>query len=88
MLKSIRLRNFKCFKDSGDINLKPLTIFCGTNSSGKTTILQSLLMFKQTFESNVPYRNIILNGRFTHLGSFENIIYNQKLKDEFYKKIH
>jgi len=84
MLKSIRLRNFKCFKDSGYINLSPLTLFCGTNSSGKTTLLQSILMLKQSFESNIPFRNIILNGRFTHLGSFENVIHEQNIDNEFF----
>jgi len=82
MLKSIRLRNFKCFEDSKDLELSPLTVFCGTNSSGKTTIIQSLLMLKQTFEGNIPYRNFLLNGRFVHLGSFKDVIYNHRINDE------
>lgn len=50
MLKSLRLTNFKAYKDSGVIPLKPLTILIGANNSGKSTILQALLMLKQSTE--------------------------------------
>lgn len=77
MIKTIQLKNFKGFKDTGKIDLKPLTVLCGTNSSGKSTIIQSILMLKQTFESQSPYRTILLNGEFVHLGSFDDLIYNK-----------
>jgi len=83
MLKSIRLQNFKCFEDSNRIDLEPINVFCGTNSSGKTTIIQSLLLLKQSFEYQTPYQNIILNGRWVHLGAFRDIIYKHKEDDEF-----
>ena len=47
MLRKIGLQNFKCWKEL-DIDLAPITLFFGANSSGKTAILQSLLMLKQT----------------------------------------
>jgi predicted ATPase len=82
MLKSIRLKNFKCFQDSGKIELNPLTILCGTNSCGKTTIIQSMLFLKQSFENIIPNKNFILNGRFTRLGSFKDAVYNHILNNE------
>ncbi len=51
MLASLRLQSFKCFKETGNIDIKPITIFIGTNNSGKNNILQPLLMLKQTLES-------------------------------------
>lgn len=77
MLENIRIKNFKAFQDSGQIDLKPLTILCGTNSCGKTTIIQSILLLKQTIESQNLYNTVLLNGRYTHLGSIEDIIFNK-----------
>ncbi len=47
MLRRIGLSNFKCWKEL-DIELAPITLLFGVNSSGKSAILQSLLMLKQT----------------------------------------
>jgi hypothetical protein len=52
MLDTLRFQNFKSWRDTGDIRIAPITGFFGTNSSGKSSILQFLLMLKQTVESN------------------------------------
>jgi predicted ATPase len=52
MLTQLRIQNFKAWQDTGDIRLAPLTVFFGTNSSGKTSLLQFLLMLKQTVQSH------------------------------------
>jgi hypothetical protein len=62
MFTQLRIQNFKSWADTGEFRMAPLTGFFGTNSSGKTAILQFLLMLKQTVESSD--RNRIL-----HLGS-------------------
>ena len=66
MLTKLRLRNFKAWKDSGDIRLAPLTVLFGTNSAGKTSIPQLLLLLKQTAESPDRQRALQLgdNRRF------------------------
>jgi predicted ATPase len=51
MIKRLRIKNFKSWKDTGNLEIAPLTGFFGANSSGKTSILQILLMLKQTVES-------------------------------------
>lgn len=81
MIKEISLNNFKAFKKLGCLNIKPVTILCGTNSCGKSSVLQSILTFRQTFESQNPSQTLLLNGRFTHLGAFENIIYDKNIKN-------
>jgi predicted ATPase len=45
------LSNFKGWKETGVIRLAPITVFFGTNSSGKTSLLQAILLLKQTAES-------------------------------------
>jgi predicted ATPase len=62
--------------------IKPITILCGTNSCGKSSILQSLLLIKQTLESKSLNQNLLLNGRFIHLGTFENIIFEKDLENK------
>jgi len=52
MLTRLRLENFKAWEDTGDVALKPITGFFGTNSSGKSSLIQSLLLLKQTAESS------------------------------------
>ena len=51
MFTEMRVRNFKSWEDSGLIRLAPVTGLFGTNSSGKTSLLQALLLLKQTTES-------------------------------------
>ncbi len=77
MINKINLENFKGFKDLKNVKLKPITILAGTNSCGKSSILQSILLLKQTIESKALNQTLLLNGRFVHLGNFENIIHGK-----------
>lgn len=52
MLKTLRIQNFKGWKDTGEIKFAPITLFFGANSSGKSSIGQFLMMLKQTVESS------------------------------------
>lgn len=47
-MKTIRIKNLRNIKDSGDLVLRPITIFVGANSSGKSTCLRTFPMLKQT----------------------------------------
>lgn len=80
MLHTIELKNFKGFHTLDKLPIKPITILAGTNSCGKSSILQSILLLKQTIESKNPNQTLLLNGRFVHLGTFENIIYGKDNK--------
>jgi predicted ATPase len=59
MITNMQMVNFKSWRDTGELKLAPLTGFFGTNSSGKSSLLQMLLLLKQTMESND--RNLVLN---------------------------
>ena len=52
MLEKLRIQNFKFWQETGDIAFDSPTGFFGTNSSGKSSILQFRLMLKQTVESS------------------------------------
>lgn len=49
MITGIELENIRIFKGKGwDFPLRPMTVFCGTNSVGKSTIIKSLLLLQQS----------------------------------------
>ena len=77
MLRQLRIKNFKGWQDTGEIRLAPITVFFGANSAGKTSILQFLLMLKQTAES--PDRRRVLHlgdsYSFVELGNFSDITF-------------
>jgi predicted ATPase len=78
MLETLRIQNFKSWKDTGTIQFGALTGFFGTNSSGKTSILQFLLMLKQTVESSDRSRILDLGDEnsYVDLGTMQDIIHN------------
>ena len=47
-MDAIRLKNFRCFEDTGLIPIKPLTFLVGSNSSGKSSLLKFFPLLKQT----------------------------------------
>jgi len=59
MFTNLKLKNFKAWRDSDEIPLKPVTLLLGSNSTGKSSLIQSLLLLKQTVTS--PDRSIHLN---------------------------
>ena len=63
MLNSIELKNFKCFSEL-HIDLAGLNIFSGLNGMGKSTVIQSLLLFKQTQEQGTNLNQFFLNGNY------------------------
>jgi predicted ATPase len=78
-LLSMRLENFKSWKDTGAITLRPLTAFFGVNSSGKSSLLQALLLLKQTTESRdvrTPLRTKVDKEGYVDLGSISNLIHH------------
>lgn len=79
MLTSLSLRNFKSWANSGELRLAPITGLFGTNSSGKSSILQLLLLLKQTIESSDPRPALDLGtdgrGGLVNLGTFQDVIF-------------
>lgn len=87
MLDEIRIRNFKCLRDTGVLKIRPLTILIGPNSSGKSSLIQFLLMIRQTLASRDYESPLIFNGPCIQLESYRNIIWRndpeQNLAFEF-----
>ena len=77
MLKSWLIQNFKPILDSGELTLAPVTVLAGRNSSGKSSLIQSILMIAQTLSSRILDRALLPNGPIVQLGTFEDILSEQ-----------
>lgn len=78
MITKVSAQNFKSWKDTGEINLAPITGLFGSNSSGKTSILQLVLMLKQTAESEDRTQVLHLGDKssLVELGTFRDVLFN------------
>ncbi|MFB6324609.1 DUF3696 domain-containing protein [Pantoea deleyi] len=73
MLNELFIKNFKSIEMQKPIKLNPFSILCGSNSSGKSSLIQSILMLSQSFSNRYQEDSITLNGPLVRLGSFEDI---------------
>lgn len=81
MIKSIRIKNFKSLRDTGNLDIKPITLLIGPNSSGKSSLIQFIILLKQTADSRLIESPILLNGDYIELESYKNIIYKHDTKN-------
>ena len=84
MITHIRMKNFKSWKDSGEVKLAPLTGFFGTNSSGKSSLLQMLLLLKQTTEQKDAEEVIFFGDEtsYVNLGDFREVIHGHNVEEK------
>jgi len=87
MLEVLKIENFKAFRRL-EVSLRPLTLLAGVNGVGKSTVIQSLLLLRQSYASwprlegemarvflNVPQLfPLVLNGNLIQLGSFQDVL--------------
>jgi len=71
MISKWGVKNFKSILEA-DLDLAPLTIFTGVNSSGKSSFLHSIAMLKQSVDSDKK-DGYVLTGNLVGLGDFEHI---------------
>ena len=82
ILTSICLRNFKCFRDV-EIEISGLTILAGLNGMGKSSVIQALLLLRQSFGfQNRGNRRLKLNGEFAELGTGADVFFDLADDDE------
>jgi len=74
MINSWGVTNFKTAQSVTPLQLAPITVFAGANNSGKSTLIQSILMIAQTIQSRFSASPIVLNGHIIRLGKFSDIL--------------
>lgn len=83
MIKGFKIENYKAFENAY-IDIKPITILLGANSIGKSSLMQLILLLKQTLNTKSEYKSALkLNGEFINLGEPENIFRNFQTDKDF-----
>lgn len=82
MLEKLRIRGFKGWQDTRSIELAPITVLFGGNSSGKSSIGQFLVMLKQTIQQPDRKTVLYLDGEKSsvNLGTPMDIFYDHDLE--------
>ena len=88
MLQKIGLTNFKCF-DSLDLACAPLTLLCGLNGMGKSSVLQALLVVRQSAVSGeLDQGHLVLSGELAALGTGQDVLFEGAETDEVGFELH
>ena len=75
MLNLLSLKNFKSIKDD-DFELRNLTLFSGVNGMGKSSVLQSLLLLRQSYDKHLlPSVGLSLSGEYVKIGIGQDLLY-------------
>ncbi len=84
MLTEWTISNFKSISKRVNMPMAALTLVCGANSSGKSTLIQSILMIAQTLASPAIQRPLILNGELVKLGYLLDVAHAGNVGESIY----
>lgn len=83
MTDEIVLRNFKCFEQQS-VRLGFLTLLTGLNGMGKSSVLQAMLLLRQSYlDGMFPATGLELNGSLIQMGTAQDVLYEGAPVDEF-----
>lgn len=81
LIRSITLTNFKGFAEEVRINLRPITLLFGANSTGKSSVLQALQLVREVLErGDANIDRTSQGGETIDLGGFRNFVHNRDLE--------
>ena len=81
MLRNIKLKNFKCFEQLG-LDCTSLNLLCGLNGMGKSSVIQALLVLRQSFETGELLNGrLILGGQRIDLGAGSDVLFEDAEHD-------
>jgi len=81
MIHQLRLRNFKRFEDLL-LGIKPLTLLSGLNGMGKSSILQALLLLRQSYHRGLLESiGLSLNGDLVRIGTARDALFENATED-------
>jgi predicted ATPase len=86
-MDSIRLKNLRSLADTGFIDIKPITLLLGQNSSGKSTFLRTFPLIRQSVESRTT-GPILWYGQYVDFGNFQDALYSNAEEPEMTIDFH
>jgi hypothetical protein len=88
MISSLTLANFKGIAGPEIVPIRPLTLIYGPNSAGKSSILQALLLLKQSAEhAENPEVALLPKGPHVNLGGYRELVHRHQAEQEFYVRL-
>ncbi|WP_246605502.1 AAA family ATPase [Sphaerospermopsis torques-reginae] len=77
-IKSVSFENYKAFYEKQTMQLKPITILIGKNSSGKSSIAKLFTLLENSLNGDIN-EPILLNNKGVELGEeFKNLFFGNK----------
>ncbi len=82
MINKLYLKNFKCFQNQS-VEFKNLTVLSGMNGTGKSSIIQAMLLLRQSFLRRLLSTEgmLALNGEYVQLGAARDILFEGAEED-------
>ena len=83
-IDKLTISNFKGIAEKTEFEIKPLTLFIGPNSSGKSSCIHALAALAQTVKLASSKLPIVLDDEFAqvHLGRFIEVIHSKSYDDQ------
>lgn len=73
MIKELEIQHFKCFKNLRTFEFSKLNLITGINGRGKSSLLQSILLFSQSSNFQNQIDKLKFNGEKINLGNYEDV---------------
>ena len=83
-ISKLHIENFRGIEEDTEVDIKPITIFVGPNSSGKSSCIHALACLSQTIKVTADNRPLVLDDEFAdvHLGRFIEVIHSKSYQDQ------
>lgn len=75
MINKIKFKNYKIFKSLQTLELKPITILIGKNSSGKSAVLKLPILIESSLSGSFSEPLLLTNNGVEHGGEFKDLVY-------------
>ena len=76
-MESYSIKNIKSFEEKTDVEIKPITIFVGKNSCGKSSLLRFPVVLSQTFNADTS-SPLKFYGKLIDYGNYEDVVFKNK----------
>ena len=81
IIRSLHLQNYKCFENQL-LEFSALNLLSGLNGTGKSSVIQSLLLLRQSYQQNLlQTTGLALNGDLIHIGAAEDVLFEGAKED-------
>lgn len=81
MLEEIRFTGYKAFKTIAKLEIKPITLIIGKNSSGKSSVLKLFPMLENMLSGNLNYPLLMLNNGISMGAEYEDLFHKRATSD-------